>query len=44
MTDHSSPPLPRHSAVIEFASAENELLVGGRPLRQLAEQIGHTPF
>ena len=44
MTDHSSPPLPRHSAVIEFASAENELLVGGRPLRQLAEQIGRTPF
>lgn len=36
--------LPRHAPMNQFSSENGELMVGGLPLTQLAEQIGATPF
>jgi diaminopimelate decarboxylase len=38
------PSTPTHAAMDQFASADNQLLVGGLPILRLAEQVGQTPF
>lgn len=35
---------PVHAPLIQFPVVDDELLVGGMPLRQLAAQVGQTPF
>jgi diaminopimelate decarboxylase len=35
---------PRHAALSELPVANDELLVGGVPLRELAARVGRTPF
>jgi diaminopimelate decarboxylase len=35
---------PVHVAMDQFQSADGELLIGGIPLRRLAERVGQTPF
>ena len=41
----SSPrPLPTHAPMAPFAVANEQLLVGGLPLEQLAARVGQTPF
>ena len=39
-----SPSAPTHTAMDQFARADNQLLVGGLPILRLAEQVGQTPF
>lgn len=36
--------LPVHAPMSQFASYGGQLLVGGKPLSQLAAQVGQTPF
>ncbi|MBK7646037.1 MAG: pyridoxal-dependent decarboxylase, exosortase A system-associated [Betaproteobacteria bacterium] len=38
------PVAPTHTPMNQFASAGNQLLIGGLPLSRLAEQVGQTPF
>ena len=35
---------PVHAPLIQFPVVDDELLIGGVPLRQLAAQVGQTPF
>lgn len=35
---------PVHAPMDQFQSADGELLIGGIPLRRLAERVGQTPF
>lgn len=37
-------PLPIHAPMTQFAIANNQLVVGGKSLQQLAAQVGQTPF
>lgn len=37
-------PSPVHSCLEAFPSEDGELLIGGIPLRQLANRVGQTPF
>lgn len=43
MTDQPRP-LPTHAPMNQFAIADGQLMVGGLPLKQLAAQVGQTPF
>lgn len=43
MTERSPAPL-QHAAMSQFATAGEELLVGGVPLTRLAARVGRTPF
>jgi diaminopimelate decarboxylase len=36
--------VPRHTPITEFVADGDELLVGGKSLSRLAEQVGRTPF
>ncbi|TXT32659.1 MAG: diaminopimelate decarboxylase [Rhodocyclaceae bacterium] len=38
------PTAPVHTTMNQFSTAGNQLLVGGLPLRHLAERVGQTPF
>jgi len=38
------PAAPTHTLMNQFASAGNQLLIGGLPISRLAEQVGQTPF
>lgn len=38
------PERPVHAPLIQFPVDNDELVVGGLPLRRLAEQVGQTPF
>lgn len=38
------PTAPTHAAMDQFASADNQLVIGGLPILRLAEQVGQTPF
>lgn len=40
----STPSLPVHATMNQFATVGNELQVGGLPLSRLAERVGQTPF
>lgn len=35
---------PEHAPIAQFQSADDELLIGGQPLRRLAARVGRTPF
>jgi len=35
---------PSHAALTQFPVVDDELMVGGLPVRRLAEQVGQTPF
>jgi diaminopimelate decarboxylase len=37
-------PLPTHAPVDQFPVVDNELVIGGMPLRRLAARVGRTPF
>lgn len=37
-------PLPIHAPMSQFSIANNQLVVGGKPLTQLVDQVGQTPF
>src|SRR5690242_13964321 len=37
-------PLPTHAPVDQFPVIDNELVIGGMPLRRLAARVGRTPF
>lgn len=37
-------PLPRHAPMTQFPVIDDCLVVGGRPLTELAEKVGRTPF
>lgn len=41
MTDRKT---PEHAPIAQFQSADDELLIGGQPLRRLAARVGRTPF
>lgn len=36
--------LPRHAPLTQFPLRDDELVLGGVPIRRLAEQVGGTPF
>lgn len=38
------PSTPVHTTMNQFASVDDELLIGGLPISQLAERVGQTPF
>ncbi|WP_086148061.1 pyridoxal-dependent decarboxylase, exosortase A system-associated [Janthinobacterium sp. GW458P] len=40
----TSPAMPPHAALRQFAVAGDMLEVGGMPLRRLAQRVGRTPF
>lgn len=40
----SSNPAPVHAAMNQFVTDGNQILVGGIPLKRLAERVGKTPF
>lgn len=35
---------PRHAPMTQFPIRNGELVVGGRPISELAREVGHTPF
>jgi diaminopimelate decarboxylase len=40
----STPSRPHHPPMTQFPITAGELVVGGHPIRQLADEVGHTPF
>jgi diaminopimelate decarboxylase len=37
-------PKPQHCPITQFPIVDDELVIGGVPIRQLAGRVGHTPF
>ena len=43
-TPMTTPAKPHHAPMKQFLTVEGELVIGGKPVSQLAEEAGQTPF
>ena len=41
---NANAPMPVHAPMLHFATCGDQLQLGGRPITQLAERVGQTPF